>query len=84
MRHANHCDRCNGPLAWSMMSKCNTDILCTRVRTTSAKHLVTPALKLPKLTREAGDYHFPGIGLSPQDQECLAARWAARKSHTTP
>jgi hypothetical protein len=31
----------------------------------------------------AGDYNFPGIGLSPQDQKCLAARRAALKSHTT-
>jgi len=30
----------------------------------------------------AGDYHFPGLGLSPQDHACLAARRAARKSPT--
>ena len=81
MCHANHCDRCHGPLALSMMSKCNRDILCTPCQDDECEAPGYAAAKVAAV--RAGDDNFPGIGLSPQDQKCLAARRAARKSPTT-
>ncbi len=81
MCHANHCDRCHGPLALSMMSKCNRDILCTPCQDDECEAPGYAAAEVAAV--RAGDDNFPGIGLSPQDQKCLAARRAARKSHTT-
>jgi hypothetical protein len=84
MRYANHCDRCNGPLALSMMSKFNTDILCTQCQDDEREAPGYASAEAAEVAAvRAGDYNFPGIGLSPQDQEFLAARRAARKSHTT-
>ena len=83
MHHADHCDRCNGPLALSMMSKFNSEIICTHCQDDECEAPGYAAADAAEVAAvRAGDYNFPGIGLSPQDQEFLAARRAARKSPT--
>jgi hypothetical protein len=49
MHHANHCDRCNGSLAVSMMSNSTRISSAPIVRTTSAKRLATPQRMPPNL-----------------------------------
>ena len=84
MRHANHCDHCNGPLAWSMMSKGNRDILCTPCQNDECEAPGYAAAAAAEVAAvRAGDDNFPGTGLSPQDRAYLAAWRTARKSHTT-
>jgi hypothetical protein len=81
MRYANHCDRCNGPLVLSMMSKFNTDILCTQCQDDECEAPGYAAADAAEVAAvRAGDYNFLGTGLSPQDHAFLAARRAARKS----
>jgi hypothetical protein len=81
MRHANHCDRCNGSLDSSIMSKFNRDILCTPCQDDECEAPGYAAADAAEVAAvRAGDYNFPGTGLSPQDQAFLAARRAARKS----
>jgi hypothetical protein len=84
MRHANHCDHCHGPLALSMMSKCNRDTLCTRCQNDECEAPGYAAAAATEVTAvRAGDDNFPGTGLSPRARKYLAARRVARKSHTT-
>jgi hypothetical protein len=84
MHHSDHCDRCNGPLELSIMSKFNRDIICTPCKDDECEAPGYAAADAAEVAAvRAGDYNFPGIGLSPQDQAFLAARRAARKSPTT-
>jgi hypothetical protein len=57
MCHANHCDRCHGPLALSMMSKCNRDILCTPCQDNECEAPGYAAAEVAAV--RAGDDHFP-------------------------
>jgi len=83
MHYADHCDRCNGPLAFSMMSQCNSEIICTHCQDDACEAPGDAAADAAEVAAvRAGDDHFPGIGLSPQDHAFLAARRAARKSPT--
>ena len=84
MHHSDHCDRCNGPLELPIMSKFNRDIICTPCKDDECEAPGYAAADAAEVAAvRAGDYNFPGIGLSPQGQAFLAARRAARKSHTT-
>ena len=83
MHHAHRCDRCNGSLAVSMMSTCNTDILCARCQDDECEAPGYAAAEAAECAAvQGGDYNFPGIGLDPQDRAFLAARRAACTSHT--
>jgi len=83
MHHSNRCDRCNGSLALSIMSKFNTDIICTHCKDDECEAPGYAAADAAEFAAvKGGDYNFPGIGLAPQDREFLAARRAARKSQT--
>jgi hypothetical protein len=66
------------------MSKFNRDIICTPCKDDECEAPGYAAADAAEVAAvRGGNYNFPGIGLSPQDQEFLAARRAARKSHTT-
>ena len=83
MHHANRCDRCNGSIESSMMSKFNTDIICPHCKDDECE---APGYAAADATEcaavQGGDDNFPGIDLTPQDRAFLAARRAARTSHT--
>ena len=83
MHHANRCDRCNGSLALSMMSKFNTDILCTHCKDDECEAPGYAAADAAECTAvKGGDANFPGIGLALRDRAFLTARRAAHTSQT--
>ncbi len=75
----NNCDRCNGELKLSIMSKFNTDTICMSC---SEDEQQAPGYVAARdAEREAvrsGDYNFPGVGLSTEDLAFLAHRRKAR------
>ena len=74
------CDRCFGPATVSIMSKLNRDALCLDCK---ADEKALPSYKDGNAAEldavKAGNYNFPGVGLTADDQAFLAARRAARK-----
>jgi hypothetical protein len=66
------------------MSKFNRDIICTPCKDDECEAPGYAAADAAEVAAvRSGNYNFSGIGLSPQDHKCLAARRVARKSHTT-
>jgi hypothetical protein len=78
------CDRCHSPIKVSIMSKLNTDILCMACKK-DERALPTYQAGADAETKavRCGDYNFPGVGLTPGDQEFLAKRRAARNCNVT-
>lgn len=73
------CDRCGRETMSHILSKFNTEDICLRC---SEDERLAPNYKRACNTEEAacrgGDFNFPGIGLSAEDQLFLQARRSAR------
>jgi methylphosphotriester-DNA--protein-cysteine methyltransferase len=74
------CDRCKtSPETWTM-SMLNLDWLCARCDEDEQRLSTYPAaLAAEAAAIAAGDVHYAGIGLSPEDEAFLAELRAARK-----
>jgi ribosomal protein S27E len=73
------CARCGDELTSQIMSKFNHDVICLSCK---ADERLAPGYGNADTTEvaavRAGDYNFPGVGLTPADQVFLAGRVAAR------
>lgn len=79
MKVSNHCHRCYAPIRVSIMSKLNTDILCMACKDDEkALPSYQAGAEAEVEAVRSGNYNFPGVGLTPEDQKFLAARRAAR------
>ena len=79
MKVSNHCHRCYASIRVSIMSKLNTDILCMACKDDEKSLPSYQAGADAELEAvRSGNYNFPGVGLTPEDQKFLAARRAAR------
>jgi hypothetical protein len=57
------CDRCYGDAQVSIMSRFNTDTLCTKCEKKERKHPAYKAAADAELRAcQAGNYNYPGIG----------------------
>lgn len=75
------CNRCLAPIAVSIMSKLNTDILCMDCKD-DEKELPSYQAGAAAETDAVrnGNYNFPGVGLTADDHKFLAERRATRRS----
>jgi hypothetical protein len=80
--NATHCDRCGEPLAGKghTMSKFNTDVVCFDCKRDEQE---APGYKAADEVEanhcRAGNYNFPGVGLSREDEHFLAERRRRRR-----
>lgn len=81
MKVSNRCHRCYASIRVSIMSKLNTDILCMACKDDEKCLPSYEAGDIAEIEAvRRGDYNFPGVGLTAEDQKFLAARRAARAS----
>ena len=72
---ASHCARCSEPLSVCSMSRFNTDILCPScLKDEQGAPGYQFAHDAESAAVRAGDYNFPGVGLSPDDSAFLLKR----------
>lgn len=81
---ARTCDRCKAPLGASIMSKFDQAILCLACKADerlAPGYLLADEAEVAAVRRQ--EYNFPGVGLTAQDREFLAARLALRRAQAT-